>query len=454
VTSILLVYPYFRPRWDRSVFRFPPLGLAYVAASLRQAGHSVRLLDGTFLSRNEALRQALDAQAEVAGFYCMATMIEDCLGLAKELRPTMKLLVAGGPYPTWNPAAFLGTFDVVVRGEGERTAVDLLRAFTTGESFDTVPGIVYRTAPIAGKPAWTETPARESISDPDTIPFPARDLLPNDAYIRHGRKQYGYSVTTVLSTRGCPFHCEFCSNIVFGGSYRERSAENVLAEVEQALALGYDRISFTDDVFTMRAGRVMEICEKIRAGRTAFEWECLGRVDALDEETARAMRGAGCRRIYFGIESGNERILKMMDKRITPARARAAVESAQRAGLEVGAFFILFYPGETDATVLETLRFAGSLPLDYIGLSMPYPLPGTALYERVKEKVGRFWKPGGLPMLNHHLTYRSDFSEAKMQFGIFKGQVHHRLRRAGGIFRRWPLAVFDAITDRVLVWMK
>ena len=190
-----------------------------------------------------------------------------------------------------------------------------------------------------------------------------------------------------MSTRGCPFACEFCSNVVFGESYRARSPVSVVDEVEQALALGYDRISFADDVFTLERDRVLAICDEIRRRGLRFPWECLARVDSVDEALAREMRRAGCTRVYFGIESGNDDVLRLMNKQITAAEARDAVEAAHRAGLEVGAFFILFYPGETDDTVLETLRFAGSLPLDYLGLSMPYPLPGTALHERLRERI-------------------------------------------------------------------
>ena len=114
----------------------------------------------------------------------------------------------------------------------------------------------------------------------DRIPFPARGLLPNEDYIRYGRKKYGYSITTVMSTRGCPYRCEFCSNVVFGGSYRERSPQNVVDEVEEALGLGYDRISFADDVFTLNRRRVLGVCEEIGLRGLQFQWECLGRVDA------------------------------------------------------------------------------------------------------------------------------------------------------------------------------
>ncbi len=452
MTSVLLIYPFFRRSLDRSRFRFPPLGPAYVAASLQEAGHAVQLLDCSFLHRKEALRQALTADAEVVGVYCMATMTEDCLWFAERLRGHCKLLVAGGPLPTCDPGAFLEHFDVVVRGEAEQTMRELLSAHEADSDVGAVPGVVTRaTAGARGSGAAGAAflPPRAFVQELDQIPFPARDLLPNEEYIRFGKQKYGFSITTVMSTRGCPYACDFCSNVVFGESYRERSAENVVDEIEAALGLGYDRISFADDVFTLNARRVLDICAEIDRRGLRFAWECLGRVDTFDHATALAMKQAGCFRIFFGIESGNDRILKLMNKQITTGQAREAVESAHRAGLEVGAFFILCYPGETDDTVLETLRFATTLPLDYLGLTMPYPLPGTTLFDRVGDRVTRDARPDGSLLLNQVLTFDSDFSATKMRFAILKGQAQFRIRKRLGRLAPLALTLFAKPTDGV-----
>lgn len=459
MTSILLIYPFFIPSQDRSIFRFPPLGVSYLAASLQEAGHEVHLLDCTFLTREDALTAARATRAEVVGIYCMVTMIEDCLWFARQLRDSgsSKLFIAGGPLPTCDPLPFLEHFDVVVLGEGEHTMIDLLRAYEDVSDLSTVPGIGYRTntflpGKVKGEISFSvERPFEKNL---DRFPFPARELLPNEQYIQYGKKKYGYSVTTVMSTRGCPYQCEFCSNVVFGGSYRERSPKNVVDEIEEALDLGYDRISFADDVFTLNRRRVLEICQEIQHRGLHFQWECLGRVDSIDYAIALEMKKTGCTRIYFGIESGNDEILKLMSKKITTEQARNAVAAAHQAGLEVGAFFILFYPGETDETVLSTLRFATSLPLDYLGLSMPYPLPGTALYERLKDQIRREWRSGESVFGSHVLIYKSDFSEAKMWFGIMKGHAQFRLKRRLGKLAPLFLRLFEKPTDILLKLMR
>ena len=457
MTSILLIYPFFKPRHDRSVFRFPPLGLGYIAASLEQAGHSVSLLDCTFMRRDEALNKAMAANAEVVGIYCMVTLVENCLWFAQQLRDQCQLLIAGGPLPTCDPVPYLDDFDVVVRGEGELTLVELLRVWEEGADWSSVAGIMYRdqaTALKTREAGHVETADRPFIKDLDSLPFPARRMFPNESYIRFGKEKYGYSITTVMSTRGCPFHCEFCSNVVFGGKFRECSPESVVDEIEEVLALGYDRIAFADDVFTLKHSRVLAICSEIKKRGLRFQWECLGRVDTLDYPTAVEMKTAGCAKIFFGIESGNDRILKLMKKQITSAQARNAVEVAHRAGLEVGAFFILFYPGESDETVLDTLQFATSLPLDYLGLTLPYPLPGTPLYERTKHQIIRTWQQEDSLLWSHVLIYDSEFSEIKMWFGILKGHAQFEMRRRLGRTAPLFLRLFEKPTDLVLRLLK
>jgi anaerobic magnesium-protoporphyrin IX monomethyl ester cyclase len=441
VSSVLLVYPYFRPRVDRSLFRFPPLGLLYVAAAARAAGHEVRVLDCTFLRREEAARLALAARADVVGISCLSTLEDDCFGLARLLRGRCRLLVAGGPLPTCDPGRFLRDFDVVVRGEGERTIVDLLAALEDGRDLAGVPGVVTRD-----RQDGEIAPPRPFERDLDSLPLPARDLLPNAAYLADGRRRQGAAVTTVMSTRGCPYECDFCSNVVFGASYRARSPGGVVDEVEQALGLGYDRISFADDVFTLEHDRVAAICAEIRGRGLRFAWECLGRVDGFDARLARLMRDAGCDRVFFGIESGVDAVLRLMNKRTTAEQSWRAVLAAHEAGLRVGAFFILCYPGETDDTVLRTLRFLTALPLDYAGLTVPYPLPGTGLYKRMGGRT-RLQSRGARLVTRHAVTYAGDFSPVKMRAALLKGRLQVEMRRRLGPFGPAALRLFEPASD-------
>jgi anaerobic magnesium-protoporphyrin IX monomethyl ester cyclase len=442
MTRVLLIYPYFKPRYNRSSFRFPPLGLGYLASSLRSCGYQPQLLDSTFLNRKDAWQRAKASKADIVGIYCMVSMLKDSLTFARLMRSRCDLLVAGGPLASCSPATFLDDFDLVVIGEGEQTIQEIVKAYEAGLDFSSIRGLEYRH-----QGATIQTQKRELQQDLDKIPFPARDLFQNQKYIDHWRKRFGHSTTTVITTRGCPFDCEFCSNAVFGTTYRERSAGNVLNEVEEALALGYDRIHFADDVFTLNGKRVMQICEEILARGMDFKWECLGRVDSIDKAISAIMKKAGCDQIFFGIESGDESILKLMNKKIKLDQARRAVESAREAGLKTGAFFILCYPGETDETVLKTIRYALSLPLDYLSFTMPYPLPGTRLSDRINGKVASDWNDQSNPLSDHSLIFESEFSEAKMRFAILKGQIQFALQKRPNTPASLAKIPFEKMTD-------
>ncbi len=459
MTKVLLIYPYFNPWNDRSIFRFPPLGLGYIASSLRKGGYDVDILDCTFMTRKNALMKAKAAGADVVGIYSMVSMLDDSIKFAAYLRDSCDLLVAGGPLPSCDPVSFMNYFDVVVRGEGENTMPDILRVYENTGNPESIPGIVYRR----NSKGWVRCSDQGEIiftgvgkfeSHLDSIAFPARDLFPNDEYIDYWKRKTGFATTTVFTTRGCPFRCEFCSNAVFGVSYRERSPSNVLDEVEEALSFGYDRIHFADDVFTLNRERVFGICKEIKKRGLDFSWECLGRVDSIDKDLAVTMKDAGCDRIFFGIESGSDRILKIMNKKITVCDANKVVYSAHEAGLRTGAFFILCYPGETNETVLDTLRFATSLPVDYLSFTVPYPLPGTALYERVKHRITKDWAGSGGLITDHVLIFDADFSETKMKFAILKGQVQFGLKKRLGNYAFFVFRPFEALTDAIFRLMK
>jgi len=456
MTVVTLVYPYFHPQHDKSIFRFPPLGLGYIASYLRQNNISASLIDCTFLTQQEALERIKKTNPKIVGIYSMFSMKHPAIYLARQLRHNCELLVAGGPLPTLCPKDFLDDFDAVAIGEGEQTMLELARAVENGQSLSTVKGIVYKYQTKNDDPEVVYTTLRESIEDLDKLPFPARELFDNQSYKNHYRQKFGYTITSLITSRGCPFQCDFCSRAVFGNAFRTRSATNIVDEMENVQALGYDRIWFADDCFTLNRKRLLSICDEIIRRRLKMEWECLSRVDTIDTETAQKMKQAGCVRVFFGIESGNDAVLALMNKKTTVDKARKAVFTTKSAEIQVGAFFIVGYPGETDKTILDTLKFASSLPLDYLSFTMPYPIPGTSLYDKVKDTIifDDWNEPKHRTLTEHKLIYRSDFSEAKLKFAIVKGSVQFKLRKSLGA-RGYSLlgTPFERITDYVFRFM-
>jgi anaerobic magnesium-protoporphyrin IX monomethyl ester cyclase len=452
MTTVTLVYPYFQPSGDNSIFRFPPLGLGYIVAYLRSHGVSAELVDCTFMKQKEAVERIRATNPKIIGIQAMFSMKDKVFELARLLRNNCEFLVAGGPLATSNPEEFADMFDVVVVGEGEQTMLDLVQATENHSGFDDVRGVVFKRE---GK--VTVTAPRSFIENLDMIPFPSRELFDNEAYKNYYSRNFGYSTTALITSRGCPFQCDFCSRPIFGNTFRSRTAENVVKEVEAVKQLGYERVWFADDCFTLNRRRLMEICEELILRNVRIGWECLSRVDTVDLNLAKQMRRAGCVRVFFGIESGNDAILKIMKKQATVKQAEKAVRIFKKAGIQVGAFFILGYPGENDETILDTVNFASSLPLDYLSFTFPYPIPGTPLFERVKNlMISKEWQePKKFSLIKHKLLFRSPFSENKLRFALFKGMSQHYMRKYLGdrIFRIFGKP-YSSITEAVFRALK
>ena len=456
MTTVTLVYPYFRPRHDNSIFRLPPLGLCYIVSFLRQHGITTNLVDCTFMSQGEAIEKVKASKPTIVGVYSMFSMKQSALEMARQLNDSCELLVAGGPLPTLCPEDFLEDFDVVAVGEGERTLLELVDTVRSGRSLTDIKGIVYKDRKINPQRTIIRAPPREPTDDLDSFPFPARDQLDHQAYKRHYQKS-GYTITSIITSRGCPFNCDFCSRAVFGNTFRSRSAKNIVDEIETVKTLGYDRVWFADDCFTLNRKRLLNICNEIIKRRLHMDWECLSRVDTIDGEVANKMKQAGCARVFFGLESGNDAVLALMKKQATVNQAKKAVQTAKSAGIQVGAFFILGYPGENNETILDTIRFASELPLDYLSFTMPYPIPGTSLYERVKDRIEYkdLNQPKHLSISEHKLIYHSSFSEAKLKFAIFKGMAQYYARKKLGARGYWLLGKpFELFTDAAFRLMR
>jgi anaerobic magnesium-protoporphyrin IX monomethyl ester cyclase len=434
--DVVLVYPQRVPRKGRH-WIMPSLGLMYLAASLREAGYTVRHIDHTFLERREVLAEIDRLKPSVIGVYCMITMQDEAFSLADEVRGKA-LTIVGGPYPSGEIEPFLDRFDLVAIGEGEETIVEIMRHLDD-RRFEEIPGLAFRRD---GEVVRTEPRTRSK--DMASLPLPYRKDLPNREYIDYWRRHWNDATTPLMSTRGCPFRCEFCHKPVFGDLFRARPAGSVITEMQEIVELGYDHVWMSDDLFTLNYKRTMELCREIEAAHLPLTWECLSRVTHVDYDLFDQMKRAGCKRVFFGIESGDEGVLKQMSKGITPQQARESVEACVRAGIKAAGFFMVGYLGETPESLMKTIKFSSHLPLDYVSYTIAYPLPGTRFYTKVKERRHE----GEWHYIRHNrLLFNSDFSERKLRFAILKGAIQHKLRR----LHMKPLAsAFELATDPVL----
>ena len=376
---VLLINPYYPISETPS----PPLGLAYLGAALEQAGTQVKILDYVvYPYRRDALESVLkEFKPHVAGDTAVSMTFDHAEQILKDVKTSdpQVLTVMGGPHVTFYAQETLETFaelDVVVIGEGEETLVELLRAVKCARDFDTVSGIAYR---VGSK--IKSTAKRERIKNLDTLPLPARHLLPLGRYRALGLPM---SITT---SRGCPYQCIFCvGRKMVGARVRYHSADRVAAELQYLANLKFHQINIADDLFTANQNHCLAVCEEILKKNFKTNWTAFARVDTVSERLLSKMKSAGCTAVSFGIESANPAILNTIKKGITVQQARDAVRKCLRVGIRPYASFILGLPGETPETIKETSAFAANLQQEGLayGFHILTPFPGTEVREQNK----------------------------------------------------------------------
>ncbi len=389
MSRVALIYPYFRTRSQTEIL-FPPLGAASLASQLHRLGIEAKIFDCTFETFEEIQKKVISYQPGIVGIYSMVTLSRNTFRIAEMVRANLpeSLLVAGGPLPTLYPEQYCAAFDVVFRGEADlsfpRFCHDLFDQKISRLRLKELPlenyaGLFTKQHDLQIDNPMTHYPEQEINS----FPLPYRGDFDHAVYQSNWSQMDGTKTTSIITTLGCSFSCDFCSKPVFGSLFRRRNLDVVFEEIEQIRALGYDSLWIADDNFTLDRKFLNEFCQRM-AGRK-IQWSCLSRVTGIDEENTRLMKESGCRRVYLGLESGNQDTLKLMKKKATIEEGKNAVHLFNKAGIEVAAFFIVGYLGETVSSIEDTFRFALELPLDNISFNVPFPLPGSELFERVSK---------------------------------------------------------------------
>jgi len=430
----------------------PPLGLLYVGAALERAGYSVRVLDCTFLSGIEEAKELLRSwRPRSVGIYTMITMARHGIALGKEARKLGIPVVFGGPDASLDPGKYLrkGAGDVVVIGEGEVTGVELVGRLLAGSDPRDLKGLAY----LDDHGMVVTTPRRDPIEGLDGVPTPDRDLIDNERYRRTWLEDHGFAMSLIITSRGCPFGCHFCSNHIapFGRRYTYRSPANVADELGEIVnRYGYDRVWMADDVFSINRKRTLALCDEIRRRGIRFAWSCLTRADLVDDEVLAAMREAGCYIIYFGVESGSQRMLDAMNRSMTVQEIISGTLAAKRAGIKIHTFLLVGYPGETYSSIQETIRLVKGISPDEFSFTIAYPLPGTELFRKVE------FLSDDVEWLNqgeNRLLFKSDIPERALRFAIWKMKyefyAHRRAVRGQKVFGVLG-AAFKVPTDILL----
>ncbi len=359
----------------------PPLGILFLAGYLeRHASHEIAILDAQAeeLSYPSIAARVRAFRPDVVGITAMTLTLVDVMRVVEIVRaetPEARVVI-GGPHAHLFPEETIALpgIDFVVLGEGEILFKELLDHIDDREALTRIPGLVLRRD---GGVVRTGPPA--TIEDLDALPFPARHLT--DVHRYGSVLSPRQPVTTMFTSRGCPFGCTFCDRPHLGKRFRARSASNVVDEMEECVRMGIHEVLIYDDTFTVHRDRVVAFCEDLIRRGLDVGYDVRARVDTVDPELLRLMARSGCRGIHYGVEAGTERILKVLRKGIDLEKAREAFEATRRTGMQVLAYFMIGSPSETREDILETFRVARRLDPDYLHMTILTPFPGTRIYQ-------------------------------------------------------------------------
>jgi radical SAM superfamily enzyme YgiQ (UPF0313 family) len=368
--------------------KLPPLGIAYVAAALETNGFNVEIFDNYLLNKSieEVKMEVKKRSPEIVGISCSSLTFSRCIETAKavkEVVPSCKVVV-GGPHPSYMPETMLKhqEIDYVIIGEGEQAIVKLATAITKAKQVTAIakiPGVACKIDDqiVKKSPAF--------ITDLDSVPIPARHLLPMQMYDRALPYLSAKPVDTISIQRGCPYNCSYCeTRELWGNTCRAFSPQRIVSELEQMdQNYGSKGIYFVGDNFTINKKRTTELCQLIRNSRLDFKWICETRTDLISKDLLEEMKTAGCQTIFFGVESGSPPILQKLNKNVNLQEVEQAFKICKQVGIRTATSFMLGIPGETLSDMKATFKFAKRIQADWCQFNIYVACPGSKLYDEV-----------------------------------------------------------------------
>jgi len=360
-----------------AIQRYPPLHLAYLASSLEQANITVDIIDAAALrlSNDEVVELLKRTNPKIVGIHVNSFFLPIVYSLVQKIRSSLDCtIILGGPHITYQPySTFKLGADYGFRGESEMAIVK----FVNSDSKKEIPGLIYKDG------NYIRINEPEHIKDLDSLPFPARHLLPQDEYYV---PFFSGKTTTMITTRGCPFDCIFCARVI-KRKYREISLDKVLEEIKQITETGIRYIQLQDDTFSFNKKRVKNLCESLIKEKIDIEWGCETRADTLDRELIEWLKKAGCTNVQIGVESGSERVRNIIiGKNLSTSAIKKTIKNLKEFGIESTAYFMFGLPTETYEEMKKTVAFAKGLNSDYVDFHLAIPIPGSRLFEiAVKE---------------------------------------------------------------------
>lgn len=391
MADLLLTHGYFlaEDEKEQQIMKpYPPLGLLSLSAYLKARGHTVDVHDSTFGTKSELLQRLRGASRGVVGIYTNLITRRAVIEIIHAARGSGWTVVLGGPESANYPVEYLDAgADVVVIGEGEAAMAELLPALSAvgPRRLHAISGIVFTDE--TGK--TVRTAERPKIPDLDALPFPDREAIDHQKYLDVWRQHHGASSVNLITARGCPYRCNWCSHAVYGFSHRRRSPSNVADEVAWIIdRYDPDQLWYADDVFTISHPWLHSYAAELRKRGIHRPFETITRADRLQNEDAvRALKALGCHRIWIGSESGSQRILDAMQRGVTVEQVRNAVRLAKQHDIEVGMFLMWGYEGEELDDIAATVEHVKLTNPDIFFTTVAYPIKGTGYFDTVRDRI-------------------------------------------------------------------
>jgi radical SAM superfamily enzyme YgiQ (UPF0313 family) len=427
LAQILVTHSYhlpYDPKQSRKMQPYMPLGTLYAAAALRGNGFSVVAFDSMLEAPSAGFGEMLVAhRPSIVTVYeddfnflskmCLTRMREVAWEIAKAARAVGAVTIVHGSDSTDNPVLFLENgFDYVLCGEAEETLVQLCASILHADEVPEIDGLVRLDGcgqPVRSSQKLSRNPAWSELS------FPARDLIDMEPYRAAWRDAHGYFSANMVSSRGCPYRCNWCAKPISGSKFHLRPAAAVAEEMRLLkVEGGVDHIWFGDDVFALNHRWVKEFAAEVARRDAAVPFKIQSRADLMSEEIVHHLKAAGCAEVWMGVESGSQAVLNAMDKGLSLPSVIAARSRLKEAGIRACYFLQFGYPGETWTELQETIAFVRETRPDDIGISFSYPLPGTPFYERVQAELGqkRNWTDSDDLCIMFNAAYKTDFYRA------------------------------------------
>ncbi|HTM47832.1 MAG TPA: radical SAM protein [Bryobacteraceae bacterium] len=385
--DLLLTHGYFLeedPKELQIMKPYAPLGILYLSSHLRAKGFGVEVYDSTFGSRAELFRLLAAGPPSVIGIGANLMTRARVIEIAAAAKAAGWTVVLGGPEPAVYAREYLECgADVIVEGEAELTMEELLPALRSG-ALDKVAGILFRRP----DGSVARTPARPLIRDLDAQPWPDRERIDLGRYLTAWRSRHGAGSVSVITARGCPYHCAWCSHSTFGKTHRRRSVPAVADEVEWILGrYAPEMLWMADDVFTIHHGWMLDYAAEMKRRGLRVPFECITRADRLDARMAATLAELGCFRVWIGSESGSQRILDAMQRGVKVEQVREAVALCRAAGIQTGMFLMFGYEGEELSDIEATVSHVKACRPDVFLTTVSYPIKGTPYYEQMAPKL-------------------------------------------------------------------